>query len=316
MLARPTFRERLPSALAAIALQGGLLAMLLLSFQVVRHISGEQEHFIALPPLARPVPQPRKTATAPGRKPDAAQPPGPAVPPQLPVYANPGFALGSGGAGAGIRLAQPPGIDACRPENYANLNASDRKACTSQDMARRDPNAMPLNPNKPVKDAPVWQAEIARRNAPPVIPGGNPLGAAATLLFNPGAFLDPRNYSYAAPGNGGELAIDGAESTHQLWSQIPQCPAGLDDTARRTCLANAAAVYRVKFATSGAPGPARPHVSDTDFRKALAATQARQRSLSGRPVLASAPQAGGGNEKSDISGGTGAAAVGGTGSGR
>jgi hypothetical protein len=272
-----------------------------------------------LPPLAQPAPQQRKAA--PGARPQAAPPPpAAAVPPPLPFYANPGFTLGSGGAGAGIQLARPPGLADCRPENYANLNPSDRKACSNpQDMARRDPNAMPLNPARPVQNAPIWQAEIDRRNAPAVIPGGNPLGALSTLLSNPGAFLDPRNYSYATPGNGGDDSFDGAEATHRAWSQAPQCPAGLDDTARRICLANAAAVYQLKFATGGAPGPAVPHASDTAFQKALAATQARTRSLYAAPVLASGASKGAGNAQirgSDNNIGNGGAAAGGTGTSR
>lgn len=308
-----TFRERLPSALAAIALQVGLLAMLLLSFQVVRHITGEQEHIITLPPLAQPAPQ-RKTAAAPDRTPDAATPPPPVTAPsQLPAWANPGFALGSGGAGAGIRLAQPPTIDACRPENYANLNATDRKACTPQDMAKRDPNAMPLNPNRPVKDAPVWQAEIDRRNAPSSLPGASAgiVGILGTLLFNPGAYGDRQNYSYAPPNPEGK--IDGAESTHQAWSQIPQCNGQLDDTTRKNCAINVGAAAMVG---GGEVYRSNPHVSDTAFQKALAATQARTRSLYGQPVLASGAPKGGGNEKSGTTGGDGAAAVGGTSPGR
>ena len=316
MIQAATFRERLPSAIAAIALQAGLLALLVLSFQVVRHITKEKETFLTLPPLAQPMPQQR--TPAPGNRPATTTTPPPrAMTTPPPAWASPGFTLGSGGAGAGIRLAQPPGLDACRPENYTNLNAGDRKACSHpEDLARRDPNAMTLDPNKPVKDAPVWQAEVARRNAPAVIPGGNPLGAAFNLLFNPGAFADKRNYSYAAPGNGGDDAFDGAEATHRAWSQKPQCPAGMDDSARKTCERNAAAVYVLKFATSGVPGPALPHVSDTAFAQALAATQARTQSLYGRPVLASGAATGGGNEKNGASGSTGTGAGRGTSPGR
>ena len=150
---------------------------------------------------------------------------------------------------------------------------------------------------------------MARRNAPAVIPGGNPLGAAFNLLFNPGAFLDKRNYSYAAPDSGGDDSFDGAEATHRFWSQPPQCAAGMDDSMRRTCLAQAAATYKLGGAMVY---PDHPHVSDTAFQQALAATQARTRSLYARPVLASAPQAGGGNEKNSVPGGIGAAAGSGT----
>lgn len=158
MIAHPTFRERLPSAIAAIALQVGMLALLALSFQVVRQIGQEQESILTLPSLTQFRPRQRVPTPAPSKNPNTTT----TAPP--PAWAMPGFTLGNPGAGAGVALAQPPGLDACRPENYTNLNARDRAACSHvEDLARRDPNALPLDPNKPVKNAPKWRAAMPRR---------------------------------------------------------------------------------------------------------------------------------------------------------
>ena len=103
----------------------------------------------------------------------------------------------------------------------------------------------------------------------------------------------------------------GAEMTRQYALHGSGCPE-LDDTTKRNCQNDRAALPGVSIAV-GAPLPSHPHVSDAAFLKALAATQARTRSLYGAPVLASGAKAGDGNEKNGSSDGAGAAA-GGTGS--
>ena len=283
MIASRTWHDRLPSAAAAIALQGGLLALLAFSFAVVRHVAVEKETFLALPPLAQEKTQPQQKRPASNdARPNVAAPTPPATAgPPMPAWATPGFALGGGQNG--IRLAQPPSLDACRPENYTNLNTSDRKACSrGENLARQGDGTLPLNPNKPVRNAPVWQAEIDRRNGPMVLPGGDIFGTALTLLFNPQAFTDKRNYSYAQPDDAAK--VDGAEATHRLWSQPPQCAAGLDDTSMRVCQANAAATYNHGGAMVYHD---HPHVADAAFQKARAATQARTKSFYSPPAPAS-----------------------------
>ncbi len=307
------FRERLTSAAAAIGVQAGLAALLVVSFAVVRQVTGEKETFLYLPPPAQQKPQPpqRKPMVIDARPNAFAAPPPSAAAPPLPAWATPGFALGTGRNG--IVLAQPPGSVDCRPEKYGQLNASVRAQCPPPaGVARIDPNVMPLDPNKPVPNAKIWQAEIDRRNAPVVIPGGNPLGALFTLLTNPGAFLDKRNYSYATPGNSNDEPVDGAETTHRAWSMIPQCNGQLDDSTRRNCAISVGLTTHVDMATTGFPGPTA-HVSNQAFDKALAATQARTRSLYGQPVLASLPKTGGGDAQirgSDSGIGNGGAAAG------
>jgi len=310
MMQAATFRQRLTSAAAAIGVQLGIAALLAVSFAVVRHVGSQQETILYLPQSAPQKPQPRQPVVIDARpRADAAPPPSTSTAP-LPAWATPGFALGSGANG--IVLAQPPGVLDCRPQVYGYLNASARTACPPPaGAAKPNPREIPLDPNKPVPNAKVWQAEIDRRNAPFSVPGasGGLLGMGLTLLFNPGAYLDGRSYSYGAPPQ--DDVVDGAEMTHRAWSQIPQCNPQLDDTTRRNC---AMMVDATIMAGGGMVYPDHPHVTETAFRQALAATQARTRSLYGAPVLASGAKTGGGDAQirgSDSGTGNGGAAAGG-----
>ncbi len=194
----------------------------------------------------------------------------------------------------------------CRIENYSDLSPAERLRCPPPDMVRRDPNApQPLGPDKPVKNEQVWQGEVARRNAPVTLPGGDIFGAALMLLFNPSAFADKRNYT---PGPAPE-PIDGAEMTRQYALHGSGCPE-LDDTTKRNCQADRAALF--EHSSGAVLLPSHPHVSDTAFQQALAAVQARKQSISPPPVLASSAHKGGGDEKNNAPGGAGAAAGGGT----
>jgi hypothetical protein len=304
-------RARLTSAAAAIGVQLGIAALLVVSFAVVRQVSGEKETILYLPPLLqqRPQPQSRKPVVIDARPHASTAPPPAAATPPLPAWATPGFALGTGQNG--IVLAPPPGVGDCKPENYGQMNASARARCPPlAGVARADPNTMPLNPNKPVPNAKIWQAEVDRRNAPVGLPGasGGLIGMLGTLLFNPGAYLDKRSYSYVPPQAD---VLDGAETTHRAWSQIPQCNGQLDDTTRRNCAFNVGATM---MSGGGEVYPDHPHVSETAFQQALAATQARTRVLYGKPVIASG-KTGGGDAQTHgpDTGGVPAVAGGGTG---
>ncbi len=302
------WRERLPSALAAIAVQAGLAALVVFSFQVVRHLAPEKETVLTLQRLQRPAPA-RAPLVIDGRgrpPPAAAAPAGP-----LPAYARPGlqFSLPQNGGAAQM---QELGRDlaACRIENYASLSPSQRLRCPpSPQVARHDPD--PLAPEKPVKNVPVWQAEVARKNAPFALPGasGGVLGILGALLS--GAFDDKRNYSYAPPDQ--PPLQDGAEMTRQYALLNDHC-LPLDDTTKRNCEYNTAATPTV--ALGGMVYPSHPHVSDAAFKEALAAVMARKQSLSPRPVLASGAKTGGDDERNGLSGGAGAAAGGTGGTGR
>lgn len=294
-------RERLSSAAAAIAVQAGLCALLAFSFTVVRQLVPERETILFLPPLSRPqAPSQPVVIDARGRTRAPAAAPPRNLP--APAWALPSFSLGAPQGASSPLAGRYPGPD-CRIENYWRLNADARKACPPPEaLAGRNPGAAPLVPDRPVKNAPIWQAEVDRRNAPAALPGAAQglIGLLGTLLFNPGAYLDKRSYSYAAPP---APPLDGAETTHMAWSQIPQCAPALDDTTRRNCAINTGAVHML---SSAGAYPGGAHVSDAVFQQALAAVQARRQSLYAPPVLASGAKTGGGDEKNGSSGGAGA----------
>ena len=301
---RISLRERLPSAAVALAVQAGLLALLVFSFEVVRYMPGEKETILNLRPLTRPAP-----ARTPALRGGMAKPPPAAAtaPPSaaLPAYARPDFQFSAPQGATALRELNHDAAR-CRIENYANLSSAERLLCPPPDMVRRDPNAPPA-PDKPVKNAPVWQGEVARRNAPATLPGGDIFGAAIMLLFNPSAFADKRNYT---PGPA-PAPIDGAEMTRQYALHGSGCPE-LDDTTKRNCQADRGALF--EHGTGGEVLPANTHhATDAAFQQALAAVQARKQSLSAKPVLASGANKGGGDEKNTSSGGAGAAAGGGNG---
>ena len=303
-----TLRDRLPSAAVAIALQAGLLALLVFSFQAVRHMSEEKETILILPPPAKIVPRAPVTIDARGKPPQAVRP---AAPTALPPYALPSFnfsAPQSGTAPLGSGAAEDLNRDIakCRVENYGNLNASERQRCPPPEgLARRDPSLAPLNPDKPVKNAPVWQAEVDRRNAPPGLPGasGGIVGILETLLFNPGAYADKRSYSY---GPQDPPPMDGAEMTRQYALNGSGCPE-LDDTTKKNCQHDRAAVKTdPPMAGTGTP---KVHASEAQFQEALAAYQVRRGlGRTGGSALVSAKQEESGHEQ-DRNTGAGAGPV-------
>jgi hypothetical protein len=295
MSASATFRERLGSAAAAIALQAGLLALLVLSFEVVRRVAPEEERFITLPPLARPETQPAPVVI------DARKPPNPggtsttAPPLSLPAYALPSFSLGPP-AGATALQALNRDLVGCALANPRDTRTA--APCPPLTVvARPDPNDIPLT-DRPVKNAPIWQAGVDRRNAPKALPGGDPLGTLLTLLFNPEAFLDKRSYSYATP----QGPVSGADHLHDMITNNPICLSGAGASAAEQCMRDAGSVTMHRVVALGVPPPSGPHVSDSAFQQALAATQARTRALYGRPVLASGTNTGDGDAKDPASG--------------
>jgi hypothetical protein len=243
MPASATLRDRLPSAAAAIALQGGLLALLVLSFEVVRHVAPEKETFITLPPLARPEAQrapvvidarPRaSTVTPPAAEnvtprftapPDLALPPAP----DNTLSPAPGRAVTACGApGAGGQGACPPA------------------------RAGSQSDEIPLHPESRVKNAPIWQSEIERRDTPPRVP-------CVSLTNN-------------AIGLGGFQKEDHG--------------ARLDITCALKEWGNPSLLPPVRGAPAD-PGP--QHASDDAFNKALQAVNARKQALSGRAPAAAA----------------------------
>jgi hypothetical protein len=170
MIAPASLRDRLPSAVAAIALQGGLLALLVLSFEVVRHVAPEKETFITLPPPARPQVQ-RAPVVIDAR---GKTPPRQAAPPQAPpAAAQPSLAVP-----ASPNAITPPAtapqdtsrdLTRCEIGNYANLSPAERQRCPPPPKPAPDANDVTglLNPPSHVKDEARWQAEMERKNNPP-----------------------------------------------------------------------------------------------------------------------------------------------------
>jgi hypothetical protein len=161
-----TLRDRLPSAAAAIALQAGLLALLVLSFEVVRHVAPEEERFITLPPLAQPQLQAAPVVIdARGRTPRRS-----AAPPlRTPAYAQPGFAAPAPPAAITPPAAPPqqtPRDRATCETNYASLSPAERQRCPPPPAPPVDEATRLLGPPSHVKDEAHWQAEMARKNNP------------------------------------------------------------------------------------------------------------------------------------------------------
>jgi len=241
MPASATLRDRLPSAAAAIALQGGLLALLVLSFDVVRHVAPEKETFINLPPLARPEAQrapvvidarPRaSTVTPPAAEnvtprftapPDLALPPAP----DNALSPAPGRAVTACGApGAGGQGACPPA------------------------RAGSQSDEIPLHPESRVKNAPIWQSEIERRNTPPRVP--------CVSLTNSATGMS----GFQKEDHGARLDL--------------VC-------VLKTLREGATLLPPVRGASDPDPGPR--HASDDAVAKALRAVNERKRALYARPA--------------------------------
>ena len=163
-----SLRDRLPSAAAAIALQGGLLALLVLSFEVVRHVAPEKETFINLPPLARPQAQ---------RAPVVIDARGKTLPRQVapplrtPAYAQPSFSIPAPSNAIIPPAAAPQDTarDRVRCEtDYASLSLAERLRCPPPPAAATQPDDATrlLNPPSHVKDEARWQAEMEHKNSP------------------------------------------------------------------------------------------------------------------------------------------------------
>jgi hypothetical protein len=279
MPASATLRDRLPSAAAAIALQGGLLALLVLSFEVVRQAAPEKETIINLPPLARQRPQRAPVVIDARRKP---QPGGgtTATPPlSLPAYATPSFSLGMPQGATALQNLNRD-LSGCGIGAPEKRDPQARTPCPpATALARPDPNTIPLT-DRPVKNAPIWQAEVDRRGAPMMVPGGDPLGILLTLLNSPESFLDRRDYSYATP----QAPVSGADHLHDMITNNPLCLSGAGASAAEQCMRDTGAVTMHGLVALGVPPVSGPHVSDSAFQQALAATQARTRALYGKPA--------------------------------
>ncbi len=147
-------RQRLPSAAAAIAVQAGLFALLVMSFEAVRRATEREETILHLMPVPRPMPRTPVIIDGRGKPRPAPHPPAATAPP--PAWAKPGFALP--GAANAIQLAPQPGAQDCRPGT----------ACAGAQAGPREDKTR-LSP-PPVRNQQIWESEIERRNTPPRVP--------------------------------------------------------------------------------------------------------------------------------------------------
>jgi len=196
----------------------------------VRQVRGEKESIITLPPLAAPKPPPPPvTIDARGKRTPPPLAPTPAPEGGEPVAAAPAPSPPQPGIAAAPSL--PP-----RPKTY--------------------PNEIPLHPESHVKNAPVWQSEIDRRNTPLRVPCVS-LTSSATGMNG-----------FAKEDHGVSLDIGCVLKALRDGPQFLPPVQGLPG--------------------QGAP---RPHASDQVFGKALQAINDRKRALYARaaPSPAAAP---------------------------
>ncbi|MBV9549283.1 MAG: hypothetical protein JO256_06370 [Alphaproteobacteria bacterium] len=244
MLSSTPFRDRLPSAAATLGVQAGFLALLLLSFNAVRRAVDEKETFLILPPLARPLLLRPVVIDARG----APKPKGAAPPPAAQSATPPAFA-----APPVLALPVAPGAPSPAPgQAWADCTRPDSACPPTAPGTKTNPNEIPFYPEKPVKNAPIWQSEIERRNTPPRVP----CVSLTHEVVGMGGFQQENN--------GARLDITCALKQWRDPALLPP--------VRGTPVAD--------------PGP--QHAPDDSFRKALQAVNARKQVLSGRPAAAGA----------------------------
>ena len=203
MRAPSSWKDKLPSIAGTLAMQAAFAALLLFSITAVRRELAQPETILFLPP-SRPVTIDARQPPPPRDRPQqpAAQAP-PTPPPPLPAYTAPSAGLSaSTGGNAALLGALGRYVENCRIERR-DADAS----CPPSKLAHRGERTLALDERKQVKNAPVWQAEVDRRNAPFALPGagGGPMGSAGplgillTAIGDPKTFSDPNVYSYAAP---------------------------------------------------------------------------------------------------------------------
>ena len=248
-----TLRDRLPSAVVAIALQAGLLALLIFSFQAVRHAVEEKETVLTLPPLVKAPPRHQPVVIdARGKKgPGAA-----AAPPEAPsADVQPSFNVSAPQSGVALQgLGRD--LDNC-PVEKGDSNATERQHCPPVEGIPRAAEARPAQPAD-AKHQAYWEAERAAAHTPPRIPCvslfSTQIGMGGFQKQDNGVMLDPLCVIRELRG--------GADTGKPQYDSGPSDPGG-------------------------------GHVSEVAFKQALAAVQTRQRAVYGKAAPTSGAQAGG-----------------------
>jgi hypothetical protein len=151
---RDRLRDRFSGAAAAIAVQAGLLALLALSFQAVRHMGEEKETILTLPPLAKAPPRPLVIDARGKRRPAGA------APSEAPPLADVQPSFNVSAPQSGVALQGPArGLDNCRVEK-GGPNATERQQCPPVEGIPRAAEAPPPD---------VSTRHIGRLNRPPPI---------------------------------------------------------------------------------------------------------------------------------------------------
>lgn len=153
-----TLNNRLPAALTALALQAGLFALLLLSFEAVRRLPPEKETTLFLPPLPRPKPKPALVIDGRPLVPlrPSATPPSRTAPPTPPAANGDSAILRDLGALTGGARA-PSG---CVPQEQAERGS--HAPCPRPGAQTGE---IPLNPDSHVKDEAHWAQEWEREHS-------------------------------------------------------------------------------------------------------------------------------------------------------
>jgi hypothetical protein len=242
-----TFREKVPSALAAIALQVGMLALLALSFEAVRQMGAEKETIFILPPLA--VTKPSAPLVIDAREKKKSTPmAAPVPPPSQNIEAAPATPAPPS-VQTGIAAHPGPAQVDCVPPGQAR--PAYRIACPPPaPLAKANPDDDPLPAKNHVRNEQIWQSEIDRRNTPPRVP--------CVSLTNSTAGMS----GFQKEDHGARIDITCALKEWRDPHLLPP------------------------VAGTALPDQGPKHASDEDFKKALQAVNARKQALSAKPAQA------------------------------
>ena len=242
---RRRWRDRLPGALLALAINAALLALLV--FSLAPHppppqdASQPRETVLLLPrlkPPGDPVVIDARPRTAAPEQP--VTPPAPPADWSPPLYATPQFDLPHAPPIPGSARALLTAIDRglrCLPDEKGRVSA-----LCPENSAAPPPHNRDMGPAAPGRNESLFAAEKNCADAPMVLPGGHPFGILVNALTNPSAFAEKRGY---CPPPLKPPRVDGVERREQILRQIAQCPpGGITAIERRACRPNAAGVGR------------------------------------------------------------------------
>jgi hypothetical protein len=157
MRASLSWKDKLPSILATLAIQAAFAALLLFSITAVRRELAQSETTLFLPP-PRPVTIDARQPLPPEEPQRPSAQTAPILPPPLPAYAAPSARLSASTGGDGALLgALGRQVENCRIEKR------DADAQCPPALAHRDPQTMTLDAGKPVRNAAIWQREAERK---------------------------------------------------------------------------------------------------------------------------------------------------------